>query len=118
MVNLIISLQPLHCATAYQAPGDVVQLLLQSWPEGASMQNRNQDAPLHYAAAYATSASAVRPLIEAAPAAVLSLNSSGQSPVDRAKANNAPADIIELLESAAEEYSKNADGWASFGQQS
>lgn len=110
---------PLHCATAYQAPSDVVQLLLQSWPEGASMQNRNQDAPLHYAAAYATSASAVRPLIEAAPAAVLSLNSSGQSPVDRAKANNAPADIIELLESAAEDYQRNAasDGWASFGQQ-
>ena len=82
------------------------------------MQNRNQDAPLHYAAAYATSASAVRPLIEAAPAAVLLLNSSGQSPVDRAKANKAPKDIIELLESAAEEYSKNAasDGWASFGQ--
>jgi ankyrin repeat protein len=110
---------PLHCATAYQAPSDVVQLLLQSWPEGASMQNRNQDAPLHYAAAYATSAAAVRPLINAAPAAVLSLNSSGQSPVDRAKANNAPADIIELLESAAEDYQKNAasDGWASFGQQ-
>ena len=137
---------PLHCATAYQAPSEVVQLLvsqlltlslyistkspiknltcnqpvqLQSWPEGASMQNRNQDAPLHYAAAYATSSSAVRPLIEAAPAAVLSLNSSGQSPVDRAKANNAPADIIELLESAAEDYSRNAasDGWASFGQQ-
>lgn len=111
---------PLHCGTAYQAPSDVVQLLLKSWPEAASMQNRNQDAPLHYAAAYATSASAVRPLIEAAPAAVLSLNSSGQSPVDRAKANNAPSDIIELLESAAEEYSKNAasDGWASFGQHS
>ncbi|KAL3782819.1 hypothetical protein ACHAWO_005732 [Cyclotella atomus] len=110
---------PLHCATAYQAPSDVVQLLLQSWPEGASMQNRNQDAPLHYAAAYATSAAAVRPLIEAAPAAVLSLNSSGQSPVDRAKANNAPADIIDLLESAAEDYQRNAasDGWASFGQQ-
>jgi len=84
------------------------------------MQNRNQDAPLHYAAAYATSASAVRPLIEAAPAAVLLLNSSGQSPVDRAKANNAPGEIVRLLESAAEEYSRNAtsgDGsWASFGQ--
>lgn len=59
-------------------------------------------------------------MIEAAPAAVLSLNSSGQSPVDRAKANNAPTDIIQLLESAAEDYSKNAasDGWASFGQHS
>ena len=84
------------------------------------MQNRNQDAPLHYAAAYATSAAAVRPLIEAAPAAVLLLNSSGQSPVDRAKANKAPADIVKLLEKAADEYSRNAtsgDGsWASFGQ--
>jgi len=84
------------------------------------MQNRNQDAPLHYAAAYATSISAVRPLIEAAPAAVLLLNSSGQSPIDRAKANNAPVDIIRLLENAAEEYSRNAtsgDGsWASFEQ--
>lgn len=111
---------PLHCATAYQAPSEVVQLLLKSWPEGASMQNRNQDAPLHYAAAYATSASAVRPLIDAAPAAVLLLNSSGQSPVDRAKANNAPKDIVELLEKAADDYSRNAtngsDGWASFGQ--
>ncbi|KAL3794673.1 hypothetical protein HJC23_010101 [Cyclotella cryptica] len=81
------------------------------------MQNRNQDAPLHYAAAYATSAAAVRPLIEAAPAAVLSMNSSGQSPIDRAKANDAPSDIIDLLENAAEEYSRHADGWASFGQQ-
>ena len=84
------------------------------------MQNRNQDAPLHYAAAYATSVHAVRPLIEAAPAAVLLLNSSGQSPVDRARANNAPTDIVRLLEGAAEEYSRNAasgDGsWASFGQ--
>ena len=78
------------------------------------MQNRNQDAPLHYAAAYATSAAAVRPLIEAAPAAVLLLNSSGQSPVDRAKANNAPGDIVRLLESSSDEYSKN--GFASFGQ--
>ncbi len=111
---------PLHCATAYQAPSEVVQLLLKSWPEGASMQNRNQDAPLHYAAAYATSTASVRPLIEAAPAAVLLLNSSGQSPVDRAKANNAPKDIVRLLERAAEDYSRNAtsgDGsWASFGQ--
>lgn len=81
------------------------------------MQNRNQDSPLHYAAAYATSASAVRPLIEAAPEAVLSMNISGQSPIDRAKANNAPSDIIELLENAAEEYSRHANGWASFGQQ-
>ena len=83
------------------------------------MQNRNQDAPLHYAAAYATSSAAVRPLIEAAPAAVLLLNSSGQSPVDRAKANNAPGDIVRLLESAADEYSRNATSgegkWASFG---
>ena len=110
---------PLHCATAYQAPSEVVQLLLKSWPEGASMQNRNQDVPLHYAAAYATSTAAVRPLIEAAPAAVLLLNSSGQSPVDRAKANNAPKDIVRLLENAAEEYSRNATSgngsWASFG---
>ncbi len=111
---------PLHCATAYQAPSEVVQLLLKSWPEGASMQNRNQDAPLHYAAAYATSTAAVRPLIEAAPAAVLLLNSSGQSPVDRAKANNAPKEIVRLLEHAAEDYSRNATSgdksWASFGQ--
>lgn len=110
---------PLHCATAYQAPSDVVQLLLKSWPEGASVQNRNQDAPLHYAAAYATSVAAVRPLIEAAPAAVLLLNSSGQSPVDRAKANNAPGDIIRLLENAADDYSRNSNGdgsWASFDQ--
>jgi ankyrin repeat protein len=111
---------PLHCATAYQAPSEVVQLLLKSWPEGASMQNRNQDAPLHYAAAYATSTASVRPLIEAAPAAVLLLNSSGQSPVDRAKANNAPKEIVRLLEHAAEDYSRNATSgeksWASFGQ--
>lgn len=84
------------------------------------MQNRNQDAPLHYAAAYATSVHAVRPLIEAAPAAVLLMNSSGQSPVDRAKANNAPGDIVKLLENAAEEYQRSAasgDGsWVSFGQ--
>ena len=82
------------------------------------MQHRNQDAPLHYAAAYATSAAAVRPLIEAAPAAVLLLNSSGQSPVDRARANNAPREICDLLETAAEEYTRQAgrDGsWASFG---
>ena len=51
---------------------------------------------------------------------MLLLNSSGQSPVDRAKANNAPGDIVKLLENAAEDYSRNAtsgDGsWASFGQ--
>ena len=80
------------------------------------MQNRNQDAPLHYAAAYATSVNAVKPLIEAAPAAVLLLNSSGQSPVDRAKANNAPGEIVKLLERAAEDYSNSGDSWASFGQ--
>mmetsp|Transcript_47827 Transcript_47827/g.144646 ORF Transcript_47827/g.144646 Transcript_47827/m.144646 type:complete len:1013 (-) Transcript_47827:248-3286(-) len=108
---------PLHCATAYQAPGDVVQLLLSKWPDGASMQNRNQDAPLHYAAAYATSADAVRPLIDAAPAAVLLLNSSGQSPIDRARANNAPDEIIELLERSARDWSNRAgggDGWGAF----
>jgi ankyrin repeat protein len=33
---------PLHCATAYQAPAEVVQLLLEAWPDGAAMQNRNK----------------------------------------------------------------------------
>jgi ankyrin repeat protein len=107
---------PLHCATAYQAPADVVLLLLKAWPDGASMQNRNQDAPLHYAAAYATSPESVSPLLQAAPAAVLLLNSSGQSPIDRAKANNAPAPVIELLETSADEWTKKAasDGWGNF----
>ena len=83
------------------------------------MQNRNQDAPLHYAATYATSVAAVRPLIEAATAALSLLNSSGQILVDQAKANNAPGDIIRLLENAAEDYSRNINGdgsWASFEQ--
>jgi len=108
---------PLHCATAYEAPNDVVQLILNAWPDGASMQNKNQDAPLHYAAAYWSTVDAVKPIIDAAPAAVLLLNSTGESPIDRAKANNAPEEIIELLESSAAVWAKKAstDGWASFG---
>ena len=71
-----------------------------------------QDAPLHYAAANTTSLDVLRLLIKAAPATVLLLNSSGQSPIDGAKANNAPADVVALLEEAAEEWTQRATtGW-------
>ena len=94
---------PIHCACAYQAPKDVVSLLLGAYPQGASTQNRNRDTPIHYTAAYATDPATVNPLIDAAPGALLAVNSSGQTPIDRAKANNAPNEIIALLEERAAE---------------
>jgi len=107
---------PLHCATAYQAPSLIVGLLLQAWPHGASIQNRNEDCPLHYAAAYATSADALKLLVDAAPASVLLLNGNGQSPIGKAKANDAPEEIIQMLEKAGEEWTQKAleDGWGDF----
>jgi len=88
----------------------------QAWPHGASIQNRNEDCPLHYAAAYATSADALKLLVDAAPASVLLLNGNGQSPIGKAKANDAPEEIIQMLEKAGEEWTQKAleDGWGDF----
>jgi len=92
---------PLHCATAYQAPKEVISMLFNAHPRGASTPNRNKDLPLHYAAAYATSPEGILPLINAAPEALFSVNSSGQTPIERAQANDAPKEIIDLLEKCA-----------------
>ena len=101
---------PIHCACAYQAPKDVVSLLLGAYPKGASTQNRNRDTPIHYTAAYATDPATVDPLIDAAPGALLLVNSSGQTPVDRAKANNAPKEIVALLEDRAADAEASGAG--------
>ena len=106
---------PIHCACAYQAPNDVVSLLLRAYPKGANTQNRNRDTPIHYTAAYATDPATVDPLIDAAPGALLLVNSSGQTPIDRAKANNAPKNIVALLEKRAAEASEDRWGGGAEG---
>ncbi len=37
---------PLHVATAYQAPIDVVKVLLDAYPLGCVLQNQNNDVPM------------------------------------------------------------------------
>ncbi len=54
--------------------------------------------------------------IKSAQSALILLDSNGNSPLDVAKMNNASADVIFLLQNAAEEWTKRAldDGWSSF----
>eukprot|EP00957_Ditylum_brightwellii_P010801 818912-Ditylum_brightwellii.AAC.1 len=88
----------------------------QAWPEGASMQNHNQDTPLHNAAAFANTADTVQSIIDAVPAAILLLNSSGKSPIDRAKESNAPSEVIDIFEKSADTWSKQAANEGDFGK--
>ena len=37
---------PLHVATAYQAPREIVELLVEAYPKGCLVQNNNGDVPL------------------------------------------------------------------------
>jgi len=107
----------LHCATAYRASHEVVQLLIRSWPDSVLIQNRNGDSPLHYAACHAMPKDeTVRYLLEAAPTASLLLNRGGQSPSDKARLSHAPEDIVKILDTAVDEWSRMAFKKVGFAQ--
>lgn len=35
-----------HLAVAYRAPAEVIQFILDAWPDGAALLNNNHDTPL------------------------------------------------------------------------
>jgi len=101
--DIFISLSKYSCYDSFH----------QAWPDGASIQNKNEDTPLHLAAAYTSDKDIIELLLDCAPSSILVLNISGQSPVDRAKSNGLKKNIIGVLKTAADNLALSAEreGW-------
>ena len=107
-------LLPLHCACSLQTSRhtciecglpwftdppakDVIEFLLQLYPEAAQKKDVSGKLPLHYACSRQVSRDGMELLLQAYPNAVQETCAQGMLPLHYACSNIAPQDVIELL---------------------
>ena len=93
---------PIHYAAWHQTHHDVIQLLIDKFPEGLAMQDsRFENLPLHFAVQYTRGKDAdMRPvmcILTAYPAAVFVANKHGHWPIHLAARNQCPLALLDAL---------------------
>ena len=110
-----------HCAGSSHSVGriDILKTLIEAWPQGASTQNRSGQSPLHLLVRNETNKDAIDLLTNQGSFSVNILNNEGRSVIDIAKEVEASDEIISVLESAAEIWTKEtlAEDWGKFGSE-
>jgi hypothetical protein len=85
---------PLHQAAMWQASVEVLDILLEHFPEGSAVRNQYGSLPLHMAASNQAKAEAIRRLMEVYPEAVHLQNDDGMSPLDLVLADESPNEVV------------------------
>uniref|UniRef100_A0A6S8WUS5 Uncharacterized protein n=2 Tax=Chaetoceros debilis TaxID=122233 RepID=A0A6S8WUS5_9STRA len=110
-----------HCAGSSHSVGriDILKTLIEAWPQGASTQNKSGQSPLHLLVRNETNKDAIDLLTNQGAFSVNILNNEGRSVIDIAKEVEASDEIISVLESAAEIWTKEtlAEDWGNFGSE-
>lgn len=108
-----------HCAASSNSAGriDILRILVEAWPQGASTQNRAGQCPLHLLVRNETNKDAIDLLTNQGSFSINLLNNEGKSVIDIAKEVEASDEIISILESAADHWTKErlAEDWGNFG---
>jgi len=88
---------PLHIATKFHLPDEVIEYLLLKDPDAALFQDSFGRVPLHYASSNLASATTIRKLITAHPKTVLATDSKGWTPLHVASNHSPFLAVIEAM---------------------
>ena len=88
---------PLHYASGYEGPVDVVRWLLEQDSGMTSMLNRLKRSPFHIACQFNPRSSVLEALLEVAPKGLQVTDKYGCTPLHLACENNAPGEVLEMM---------------------
>uniref|UniRef100_A0A7S1C1C2 AAA+ ATPase domain-containing protein n=1 Tax=Corethron hystrix TaxID=216773 RepID=A0A7S1C1C2_9STRA len=88
---------PLHTAASFRAPIEVAEILLRSYPEGASIANNYGNLALHFTAWKKGPLDVEKILLEAFPEGAARKNNHGNLPLHYAAHYNAPIEVVQAL---------------------
>jgi hypothetical protein len=102
---------PLHTAASFRAPVEVIEGLLEAYPEAASMTNNYGNLALHFTAWKKGPLDCMRLLLQVFPEGAAQRNNHGNLPLHYAAHYNAPIEVVEALYHAYPEaaHQKNND---------
>jgi len=88
---------PLHSAASFRAPVEVIEGLLESYPEAASVTNNYGNLPLHFTAWKKGPLDCMKLLLQVFPEGAAQRNNHGNLPLHYAAHYNAPVEVVESL---------------------
>ncbi len=102
---------PLHSAASFRAPVEVIEGLLEAYPEAASMTNNYGNLALHFTAWKKGPFDCMKLLLQVFPEGAAQKNNHGNLPLHYAAHYNAPIEVVEALYHAYPEaaHHKNND---------
>lgn len=102
---------PLHSAASFRAPLEVIESLLEAYPEAASISNNYGNLALHFCAWKKGPVDCERLLLKVYPEGAAQKNNHGNLPLHYAAHYNAPLEVVEALYKAYPEgaLQKNND---------
>eukprot|EP00522_Entomoneis_paludosa_P008967 CAMPEP_0172454348 /NCGR_PEP_ID=MMETSP1065-20121228/11370_1 /TAXON_ID=265537 /ORGANISM="Amphiprora paludosa, Strain CCMP125" /LENGTH=568 /DNA_ID=CAMNT_0013206665 /DNA_START=56 /DNA_END=1762 /DNA_ORIENTATION=+ len=102
---------PLHSAASFRAPVEVIESLLEAYPEAASLTNNYGNLALHFTAWKKGPIESEKLLLKVFPEGAAQKNNHGNLPLHYAAHYNAPLEVVEALYQAYPEgaHQKNND---------
>ena len=88
---------PLHSAASFRAPVEVIEGLLEAYPEAASMTNNYGNLALHFTAWKKGPLDCMKLLLQVFPEGAAQKNNHGNLPLHYAAHYNAPIEVVESL---------------------
>ena len=88
---------PLHSAASFRAPVEVIEGLLEAYPEAASMTNNYGNLALHFTAWKKGPLDCMKLLLQIFPEGAAQKNNHGNLPLHYAAHYNAPIEVVEAL---------------------
>ena len=88
---------PLHSAASFRAPVEVIEGLLEAYPEAASMTNNYGNLALHFTAWKKGPLDCMKLLLQIFPEGAAQKNNHGNLPLHYAAHYNAPIEVVESL---------------------
>jgi len=88
---------PLHSAASFRAPVEVIEALLEAYPEAASMTNNYGNLALHFTAWKKGPLDCMKLLLQIFPEGAAQKNNHGNLPLHYAAHYNAPIEVVEAL---------------------
>ncbi len=88
---------PLHTAASFRAPVEVIEGLLEAYPEAASLTNNYGNLALHFTAWKKGPVDCMRLLLQVFPEGAAQRNNHGNLPLHYAAHYNAPMEVVEAL---------------------
>mmetsp|Transcript_38721 Transcript_38721/g.69809 ORF Transcript_38721/g.69809 Transcript_38721/m.69809 type:complete len:633 (-) Transcript_38721:120-2018(-) len=88
---------PLHSAASFRAPVEIIEGLLEAYPEAASMTNNYGNLALHFTAWKKGPLDCMKLLLQVFPEGAAQKNNHGNLPLHYAAHYNAPIEVVEAL---------------------